>query len=853
MNKCMIGLAAACLVGVAEARVTQFSGTGDWQSSERWNNGVPGAADEADILSGASASIDGQSVSVATNAVIGTLAVKDGALAVSQDFRLGGPGNDSPAVTATDSDLSFREFRQLSPGSGCYSFAQDGGTFKVSNLVDFYGNNASTTLFSNVSATFAGYRWALYRAAMPSLWKFTDSIVTNAASSDFMMGIWGNSTGDLVFDNSTFDLNGNGFVVGYGNDTAERPVTLRFENGSTVFKRREVNVGTVKHRTDQDPFHGGWGRIVGVNSTWTNTALTRLYLGRNENSDPVERAPKGELILSNCTYWAETENVANVGQSALCVGHAANSTGIVQIVGGKFSSRFVYCGCQAGAFGQVEIVDNPEMYVPGLWIGYAAGAIGKLILHDRSQADFSATLPNCGVNFYSGAHRIVEFVNSSISHTASGAWVITPVSSTDVGSHTYRIVDGSFSQTGGGAVMVGGQSDLTDALERSSGLELVRSSFTCTSRFIAGRHKGSPGHLLLKDCDSVSFSDALYLGYVAGAVGSYVNEGSKVKVGEISILRGETDGAVAFYRDGEGAETEITNNQKDFRIGDKSGTFDVELGGKLTCGRFFVGMNGTVTGEVRIVEGADVTASSSFNLGWKDKDDRASLCLNGGVLNVPGIAACNGDYACPCKIYFDGGTLQAQKDEGNFIHNIYARTAVGKGGAVFDSNGFSVTTAVPLTHDDRDGALAADGGIVKKGAGTVKLTGALSFTGGLRVEAGTLDLSAATYAATPSLAGSGTLIPPTGGLTVTGANKVTAGETLAVSGNVTFGAGATVAFADPENVRLNTPYTLLTATSVTGVPKMDMPKKRGVVYDVVNTGTAIVCTAHKPGLFITVQ
>lgn len=851
MNKCMIGLAAACLVGVVEAKVTQFSGTGDWQTPERWNNGVPGAADEAQVLSGASASIDGTTVSVATNAVIGTLAMKDGALAVSQDFRLGGPGNDSPKVTATNSDLSFRDFRQLNAGSGSYSFAQDGGTFKVSNLVDFYGNNVSTTLFNSVSATFAGYRWALYRAAMPSLWKFTDSVVTNAASSDFMMGVWGDSTGDLVFDHSTFDLSGSGFNVGYGNETAERPATLRFENGSTVIKRREVNVGTVKHRTEQDPFHGGWGRIVGVNSTWTNTTLTRLHLGYNEYSNPVERAPKGELILSNCTYWAETENVANVGQSALCVGHAANSTGIVQIVGGKFSSRSVFCGCQAGSYGEVEIGGNPEMNVSELWIGYAAGATGKLILHDRSQSNFVPSIPGCTVKYsFSGAHRIIEYVNSAVSHTTGGNWNVNAISGADSGAEIVRIVDGGFTNTAGIA-MLGGTWDLAAPLENFSGLELVRSKVLSTSGVIIGRHAGMPGYLMLKDCGEVSMGWPT-MGYVAGAIGKYVNEGTKVSFGEIRVC-GNVDGTTCLYRDGAGAETTITDNMKDFRIGDKSGTFDVELGGKLTCGRFFVGMNGTVTGEVRIVEGADVTASSSFNLGWKDKDDRASLCLNGGVLKVPGIAAYNGDYACPCKIYCDGGTLQAQKDEGNFIHNIYARTAVGKGGAVFDSNGFSVTTAVPLTHDDREGAPAADGGIVKKGAGTVKLTGALSFTGGLRVEAGTLDLSAATYAATPSLAGSGTLIPPTGGLTVTGANKVTAGETLAVSGNVTFGAGATVAFADPEDVRLDTPYTLLTATSVTGVPKMDMPKKRGVVYDVVNTGTAIVCTAHKPGLFITVQ
>lgn len=848
MNKCMIWLAAACLVGVVEAKVTQFSGTGNWQTLERWNNGVPAAADEADILSGASATIDGQSVVVATNVVVGTLAVKDGALTAANEFRLGGPGNDSPKVTATDSDLSFRDFRQVNAGSGCYSFAQNGGTFKVSNLVDFYGNNASTTLFSNVSATFAGYRWALFRAAMPSLWKFTDSAVTNAASSDFMMGVWGDSTGDLVFDHSTFDVSGTAFNIGYGNDTAARPVTLRFENGSTVFKRREINVGAVKHRDNQDPFHGGWGRIVGVDSTWTNTALTRLYLGRNEDSVQGERAPMGELILSNCTYWAETENVANVSQSALCVGHAPNSTGIVQIVGGKFSSRFVYCGCAANSYGEVEIVGNPEMNVSELWVGYSAGAIGRLVLHGRSQSNFTPSIPGCPVRYsFSGAHRIIEYVDSVVSHTTGGNWNVNAISGADGGSEVVRFVDGVFTNTSGIA-MLGGLSDLTTPLENFSGLELVRSKVHSTSGIIIGRHAGMPGYLLLKDCGEASLSWPT-LGYVAGAIGKYENEGTQVSFGEIRVC-GNVDGTTCLYRDGAGAETTITANNRDFRIGDKSGTFDVELGGKLTCGRFFVGMNGTVTGEVRIVEGADVSANTSFTLGWKDKDDRATLCLNGGVLKASGIYSYNGDYACPCKIYFDGGTLQAQKNEENFVHNIYARTAVGKGGAVFDSNGFSVTTAIPLTHDDRDGAPAVDGGIVKKGAGTVKLTGALSFTGGLRVEAGTLDLSSATYAATPSLSGLGTLVLSAGGLTVTGANEVRAGETLSVDGNVTFAEGSTVAFAAPESIELGRKYALLTATTVTGMPRLDMSAPRGVAYNVVNTGSAIVFSANTPGMIV---
>ena len=848
---------AACATVSSEAKTTSYNATGDWYATQNWSDGLPGTADEAVVPSAARVSVDGQTPAVSNLTLKGQASVKDGGLTVGDTLRFGIAANQSPAFSATNSAIRVGTFSQTSAGNGVYSYRQVGGSFDCTSLMDFYGNNASTTLFENVTANFTGWRWSLFRADAPSLWRFTDSTVANAASSGFLMGVWGNSTGDLVFDRSTLDLSGSSFVVGYGNESADRPATLRFENGSTVVKNSEVIVGIVRRLNDQDAFHGGWGRIVGVDSTWTNTALTRLYLGRNDSNDPESRrdgiVPKGELILSNCTYWAETENVANVGNSALCVGHAANSTGIVQIVGGKFSSHYLYCGCASNSYGQVEIAGNPEMKVPELWIGYAVGGIGKLILHDKVQSNFTPSVPGCGIKSLSGSHRTIEYVNSAISKTSGGNQNFNSIPGTDGGSEIFRLVDGAFTNTSG-IVMFGGTSEAKTPSRNFSGLEVVRSKFRSTTEVIVGRHVGMPGCLMFKDCDDVTIP-TLSIGYLAGAIGKFVNEGSKLSFPEIRVC-GKENGATCYYRDGAGAETTISGSNKDFRIGDKTGVFDVELGGKLIdCNRFFVGMQGTVTGEVRVVEGGDVPANQ-FYLGWNGKDDVARLCLNGGTLTVPWIQPYSGDYVNKCRIYFDGGTLRAKQNEGNFIHNTYERTSVGKGGAVFDSNGFSVTTAIPLAHDDREGAPAVDGGIVKKGAGTVKLTGELTFTGGLRVEAGTLDLSAAAYSATPSISGSGagTLKAPTGGLTVTGASKVAASDTgVAVDGSVTFGPEATVTCDDPDSLRLNTHYTLLTATSVTGLPKVDLPKKRGVVYDLVNTGTAIVLTVSKPGFIITVQ
>ena len=183
------------------------------------------------------------------------------------------------------------------------------------------------------------------------------------------------------------------------------------------------------------------------------------------------------------------------------------------------------------------------------------------------------------------------------------------------------------------------------------------------------------------------------------------------------------------------------------------------------------------------------------------------------------------------SIYFNGGTLRARQNQtSNWIASDFTATAVSDGGAVFDSNGYSVSSAAPLTHDARAGAAAKDGGVTKKGEGTVKLTGALSFNGDIRVEAGTLDLSSATFSMGPSagLSGSGTLKTPAGGLSVGGAVRLDAARgTLTVVGDVTFGATATIEVDDLESLSQDRFYTLLTASSITGLPALSPDLPRG--------------------------
>ena len=340
-------------------------------------------------------------------------------------------------------------------------------------------------------------------------------------------------------------------------------------------------------------------------------------------------------------------------------------------------------------------------------------------------------------------------------------------------------------------------------------------------------------------------ADTLHLAYKpfdggAGAsatsrhTASYVQNGGTVTVGNIySMYRGESNAQAGR------AYAAITVN-----------------GGVLTCtGDALLGYNRTRSGYTTtftVNEGGAVAIGGKLTLiHYSDKATSDSysapqgiIVMNGGTLDVAGDIDLTqrknySGYAVDGGIFMRGGVLSARNiiqtitetpvqrlvfDGGVYAPNAAAagHTLSGLTTANVSTNGAIVTTEkMPadatytiaqnlLTDPGLNGA--ADGGLTKRGTGTLALTGANTFTGPTRVEGGTLVASSANAisgdvavsdGAALDLGDSDATVSTVAASGAVGCGTLTIAEALAlggedsllsVDGDVAFGSGAVVDF-----------------------------------------------------------
>jgi fibronectin-binding autotransporter adhesin len=286
---------------------------------------------------------------------------------------------------------------------------------------------------------------------------------------------------------------------------------------------------------------------------------------------------------------------------------------------------------------------------------------------------------------------------------------------------------------------------------------------------------------------AVSVSSGLVLGYAAGVTGSYALGGTgRLTVGGLEI---SANGTGTFTQTG-GVQTVNSDMYVGFGSGG-IGTYSMTAGTLTDSGPLYVGYGGGSTGTF-VLQGGTVSSSvtdvGAMGAGTFIQTGGAHVIAGSGGMRIGVAAGSTGAYvltggtvqtanvsgvagAGTSTFDFNGGTLQANSDSGAFV-TLLTTAVVQAGGAVIDSNGHTIAIGQPLLHDAALGT-SADGGLTKKGAGTLYLTGANTYTGGTVITGGILSVASDANLGDPS----GSVTLANGGQLLFTAN-VTTGRTF---------------------------------------------------------------------------
>lgn len=173
----------------------------------------------------------------------------------------------------------------------------------------------------------------------------------------------------------------------------------------------------------------------------------------------------------------------------------------------------------------------------------------------------------------------------------------------------------------------------------------------------------------------------------------------------------------------------------------------VNVGGTGMLIGYSAGDDSVVTLSSGAITATSATASSgALQLGPSSGTTvgAATFNLDGGTLTFAQVKK-GGSTGATATFNFNGGVLKVKTSTtlGTTFMTGLNTANVRNGGAIIDTNGQDITIAQALVHSTVGGDNTIDGGLTKRGAGTLTLTGANTFTGDISVEAGTLSINSA--------------------------------------------------------------------------------------------------------------
>ncbi|MBQ6009102.1 MAG: hypothetical protein IJL17_11195 [Kiritimatiellae bacterium] len=779
--------ACALLTMTAAAKETTFTGTGAWDATARWSNGVP--------VSGDTATVSGTST-----------------------------------VTADGLDVAYNTLNLGKNASDNTAYRQKGGTLTSEYLTEVGAAlSASTMELENVDVTLNAYRLVVGRGKNARFAMQGGTLTQNLTANNcgLLTGVWAkNGTAEIVLSNVVWNLTGGAVKLGYGSIATNRLEVV----GGRIDSRAQFMLGS-NAKNYQDPGIG-WNEMIVRDSIWTNTQGSILVPNAGSNA--------ARLLVSNTVF-----NVT----PTIRPGHAAGTTGTV------------------------EFADCADVTIGGgILLVEATDSHGRLVL--RNQPNAADILSKVVYKGGARSEAWVELINSPF--VPDGRWLSTAVGSFYVGTNKscktgVVIRDATFNAPfhvaagyGGNGHLIFSNATVNVFNGDLSGAHLDKAGSTGVVEFVDSRlclwpegnteawksGKGAAARKFYVSNHASGWGRARFSGGVAdmnslhvprqGYGEAVIENGADVTVGGLWV--GNLTGANGILTISDtsrlhvpGRITVCNQSSSTGRVDQTGGTVVVdqtrspmEAGSDQTAAAMSIGCAGGASGSWRISGGnlLCTNASYSINLGNVNNGSGTFELAGGMVYATRFYKASN--VSGTATVIFDGGLFKVCPSTFIDLLNSTMDAKVREGGAVIDTNGGNKSVAAVMEHDC---SAAKDGGLVKKGEGMLTISATPTFTGDVKVEAGTLDMSGTSFAlgADAAIGGGGTLVPPPGGLTVNGAFTLdpTNAPTLTVSGPVAIGAGATITVADPSLLDKKTSYRFYTATSSSGVPELVGSRRAG--------------------------
>jgi autotransporter-associated beta strand protein len=535
-----------------------------------------------------------------------------------------------------------------------------------------------------------------------------------ATTLDFSYGFAGNPTnaalvaGAVTVNGTSTVRVGGSFIV--GTFPVLKYSSLSGSFASTVVGPRGVTATVSNDAVNQVIYVNISSLGTGIVWTGTNSVSPNLWdLNTTTNwligglpTIYIETVPPGDAVTFNdlgsgTVLLSNTASPASVTISNTLVNYTFQGTGQINAAAGL---------TKVG-------IGTVTMNLPGTYGGNTVVSNGTLNI--GANQTFANLSGNGAVTVTTGTPTLT--VNNGLNTTFSG-----------------NISGATLAMAGGGQLTMTGSNNLSGNLFVGSVTLTLNSGFISANNYCSIGHSGTDnGALTLEGTANFATTSDSNVGDVGASVGTFnIQDTASLTanaffVGSANAASSTASGTV--YQTG-GTVTGLSTTTGNFSIGGRVsvtsvggiGTYNMSGGVLSGASPIRVGAAGSGTFEQT---GGTVVGSAGVDIAAL-AGGTGTYNLDGGILRTLNVVSSSGAHS---TMNFNGGVLIPTGNNTAFVTNV-SQVNVRNGGMIVDTTNFSVTITPVLQHSPIGGDNAIDGGLTKRGNGTLSLTGlGSSYTG----------------------------------------------------------------------------------------------------------------------------